>query len=225
VPTDAPYQNLEDPMRSSHPLPPERLSTSLELDPDEWAPVHLYTLVTSLVVPRPVAWISTIGPDGRENLAPYSYFNLVADLPPHVVFSSIGVKDTLRNIRATGEFVVNLAGRGQLSALDVTAASPPRGSSEFDLGGVTAVPAKRVRAPRVAEAKAHLECLVAHEVPAGNGYVVIGRVIHIHVDPSVWTHHRVEPRLYDPVVRLSRRYGALGLDLTEEEEPSAHVLA
>jgi flavin reductase (DIM6/NTAB) family NADH-FMN oxidoreductase RutF len=212
-------------MRSSHATPPDRLDTALELEPDDWAPVDLYTLVTSLVVPRPVAWISTLDPSGHKNLAPYSYFNLVADMPPHVVFSSIGVKDTLRNIRATGEFVVNLAGREQLAALDVTAADPPPGRSEFDLGGVTVVPSRRVRPPRVREAKAHLECRAVHEVPAGNGYVVIGRVVHIHVDPSVWLSRRVAPERYDPVVRLSRRYGALGLDVTAEEEPSTHVLA
>jgi flavin reductase (DIM6/NTAB) family NADH-FMN oxidoreductase RutF len=159
------------------------------------------------------------------NLAPYSYFNLVADRPPHVMFSSIGVKDTLRNVRETGEFVVNLAGRSELSALDLTAASPPVGVTEFELGGVTTASSRRVRPPRVAEAKAHLECRVVDEVAAGNGHLVVGRVVHVHVDPSVWADGRVVPALYDPVVRLSRRYGALGIEVTPEEEPSDHVLA
>jgi flavin reductase (DIM6/NTAB) family NADH-FMN oxidoreductase RutF len=212
-------------MRSSHPAPPEELDRPLELDPDDWEPVDTYTLVVSLVVPRPVAWISTVSPSGGLNLAPYSYFNLIADQPPHVVFSSIGVKDTLRNIRATGDFVVNLAARRQLSALDVTSAELPSGVSEFDLGGIRAVPARVVRPPRVAEAKAHLECRAVKEVQAGNGHLVIGRVVHVHVDPSVWCGRRVDPALYDPVVRLSRRYGALGTEMTPEEIPSTHALA
>jgi flavin reductase (DIM6/NTAB) family NADH-FMN oxidoreductase RutF len=210
---------------SSHEAPPDQLRHPLEVDPEDWAPSHLYTLVTSLVVPRPVGWISTMSLAGQLNLAPYSYFNLVADRPPHVMFSSIGVKDTLRNVRETAEFVVNLAGRSELSALDVSASSPPVGMSEFELGGVTVADSLRVRSPRVAEAKAHLECRAVREVVAGNGYLVIGRVVHIHVDPSVWADGKVVPALYDPVVRLSRRYGALGLEVTPEEEPSDHVLA
>ena len=100
-------------MSSSHEAPPEQLRHPLEVNPEDWAPSHLYTLVTSLVVPRPVGWISTMSLAGQLNLAPYSYFNLVADRPPHVMFSSIGVKDTLRNVRETAEFVVNLAGRSR----------------------------------------------------------------------------------------------------------------
>lgn len=212
-------------MLSSHPEPPPELGADLELDPDDWASPHTYTLIGSLVVPRPVAWVSTIGADGRLNLAPYSYFNLVADDPPHVMFSSIGAKDTLRNVRDNGEFVVNLAGRGQLGALDKTAESTPDDRSEFDLCGVTAEPSQRVRPPRVAEAKAHLECAMVWHAPAGNGYVVVGKVLHIHVDRSVWSHGRVAPALYDPVVRLSRCYGALSGELTPEEAPADHALA
>ncbi|GAA1714213.1 flavin reductase family protein [Fodinicola feengrottensis] len=212
-------------MFSSHPEPPPELGADLELDPEEWASQHTYTLIGSLVVPRPVAWVSTIGADGRLNLAPYSYFNLVADDPPHVMFSSIGAKDTLRNVRDNGEFVVNLAGRGQLGALDKTAESPPDDSSEFDLCGVTAEPSQRVRPPRVAEAKAQLECVLVWHAPAGNGHVVVGRVVHIHVHRSVWSDGRVAPALYDPVVRLSRRYGALSAELTPEEAPADHALA
>src|SRR5262249_21186401 len=112
-------------MNPSHPFPPERLEAPLEIDPADWSKRHVYDLVTSLVVPRPVAWLSTVPPGGHRNLAPYSYFNLVADSPPHVVFSSVGEKDTLRNVKATGEFVVNLASRTLLAALDATAISLP----------------------------------------------------------------------------------------------------
>lgn len=209
----------------SHDAPPARLDTDLDVDPSAWTVADVYTLIGSLVVPRPVAWVSTMSAAGTPNLAPYSYFNLVADDPPHVMFSSIGVKDTLTNIRETGEFVVNLAGRGDLWALDRTSASLGAAASEFEIAGVHAVPAATVRPFRVSQAKAHLECGLAWEAPVGNGTVVVGRVQHIHVDPSVWADGQVVPQLYDPVVRLSHRYGALSPETTAEEAPSEHVFA
>jgi flavin reductase (DIM6/NTAB) family NADH-FMN oxidoreductase RutF len=212
-------------MSSSHAFPPERLEAGLEIDPADWTKAQVYDLVTALVIPRPVAWVSTIAPDGRRNLAPHSYFNLVADDPPHVMFSSVGVKDTLRNVRATREFVVNVAGQDVLGALDATGASLPYGDDEFAFAGLSAVPARCVRPPRVAEASAHLECRLVRVLPTGNCNVVIGRVVHLHVDPSIWSDGRVAPELLDPVVRLSRRYGFLRKDFTAEEAPSPHVLA
>lgn len=211
-------------MSSSHGRPPDLLQTPLELDPAEWTRAETYDLVTSLVVPRPVAWVSTLSPTGERNLAPHSYFNLVADCPPHVAFSSIGVKDTLANILATGEFVVNLASQRLLTALDATGADVPPEVDEFQLAGLTPAPARCVRAPRVAEAPAHLECVLVQVVPVANGNVVIGRVVHVHVDPSIWRDRRVAPDLLDPVVRISRRYGALATTYTAEEPPSPHVL-
>ena len=217
----------------SHPAPPPQLSRDLEVDPLAWSTASTYTLIGSLVVPRPVAWISTLCADGRANLAPYSYFNLVADDPPHVMFSSIGVKRTLANIRASGEYVINLAGREVLDDLERAVHGPaPAPPTLVDAGGAPAfrcglagAPARTVAPPRLRLAKAHLECTLVAELPAGNGIVVVGRVAHIHVDPSVWSDGRVQPHLYDPVVRLSRRYGALGAEVTAEEEPSDHVLA
>jgi flavin reductase (DIM6/NTAB) family NADH-FMN oxidoreductase RutF len=209
---------------SSHPAPPERLDRPLEIDPTEWSLAHVYDLVTSLVVPRPIAWVSTVSAAGGGNLAPHSYFTLVADSPVHVAFSSIGVKDTLRNIRATGEFVVNLASQRLRAALDRSAADVAPDDDEFVLAGVTAAPSRRVRPPRVLEATAHLECVRTAELPVGNGNLVIGRVVHLHVDPSVWVNHRVDSARLDPMVRLSRRYGVLSTRYTEEEEPSPHVL-
>jgi len=211
-------------MASSHERPPKRLAGPLVVNPCEWKRRDVYDLVTSLVIPRPVAWVSTVSPDGRRNLAPYSYFNLAADHPPHVIFSSIGAKDTLRNIQATGEFVVNLAGRNLLWQLDTTAAPLPYGQDEFSLAGVTAVPSLRIGAPRVAQARAQFECELAGLVSAGNGHLVIGRVVCIHVSESIWHNGRVAPELYDPVIRLSRCYGSLAHEFTAEEEPSPHVL-
>lgn len=201
----------------------QTLATGREIDPDALPKPDLYQLITSLVVPRPIAWVSTLSLSGRRNLAPYSYFSLVADHPPHIAVSSIGEKDTLRNIRATREFVVNVADRSLLDMLDRSGSSFPPDMDEFVEVGVTPAPSAAVRPPRVAEAKAHMECKLVDVHPVGNGNLVIGRVVHIHVEPSVWDDGRVDSALLDPVLRLSRRYGRLSAEMTPEEEPAPHV--
>jgi flavin reductase (DIM6/NTAB) family NADH-FMN oxidoreductase RutF len=211
-------------MTSSHGSPPTFLQKPLELDPADWPKASVYDLLTSLVIPRPVAWVSTLSARGERNLAPYSYFNLVADCPPHLAFSSIGVKDTLRNVQACGEFVVNIASRDLIPQINLTAEELPPETDEFVFASLTAEPARRVRTPRVAEASAHFECVLSEIVPVANGNLVIGRIVHLHVRPSIWRNGRVDPGLLDPVVRLSRRYGRIANSFTTEEEPSAHVL-
>ena len=196
----------------------------MELNPSDWTNAHVYDLMTALVIPRPVGWISTISPAGERNLAPHSYFNLVADCPPHVAFSSIGVKDTLRNIQATGEFVVNIASHSLIPQMHATSEELPPEEDEFMFARLTPLSAWRVRAPRVGEAKAHFECVLSQVVPVGNGNLVIGRIIHVHVSPCIWKNGRVDPALLDPVVRLSRRYGAVAKTFSPEEEPATHVL-
>jgi flavin reductase (DIM6/NTAB) family NADH-FMN oxidoreductase RutF len=198
-------------MSSSHAAPPDTLDRPLELDPADWEPRHSYFLVTSLVIPRPIAWVSTRSQSGVPNLAPYSYFNLVSSDPPHVMFSSSGVKDSLRNVRATGEFVLNLVSLDLVEPMNLTAANFPPDQDEFAWSGLTAAPSVRVAAPRVGEAKAHLECRLVQEVPVGSSFVVIGKVVHIHVDPAAWKDGRVDPELLAPVCRLSgTAYAGLG---------------
>jgi flavin reductase (DIM6/NTAB) family NADH-FMN oxidoreductase RutF len=196
---------------SSHPGPPDQLDADLEVAPGEWPPRQVYFLLTGLVVPRPIAWVSTFGPDGVRNVAPHSYFNVVAHDPPHVVFSSSGEKDTLRNIRARGEFVVNIVTRDLVEPMNLTAADLPADEDEFAWAGLEAAPAVAVDAPRVAAAKAHLECRAVEEVRAGNGHIVVGEVVHVHIAPSVWRDGRVDPHLLDPVCRLAGTgYASLG---------------
>lgn len=211
---------MEPDVTSSHPEPPQTLDAPLELSPADWPSRQVYYLMTGLVIPRPIAWVSTLSEDGVRNLAPHSYFNVIAHEPPHVIFSSSGVKDTLRNVRASGEFVVNLVTQHVVEAMNFTATDFPSGEDEFDWAGVTAAPSRTVAPFRVAEAKAHLECRVSDIVEAGNGNLVIGEVTHIHVDDSVWKDGRVDPELLDPVCRLAgTRYATLG-EIFKLDRPS-----
>jgi len=191
--------------------PPDRLTGPLELAAGQWPARELYLLLTGLVVPRPIAWVSTVAADGTRNLAPHSYFNLVSHDPPHVGFSATGVRDTLTNVRASGEFVVNVVSADLVERMNLTATDFPPQEDEFDWAGLAAAPAVRVAAPRVAQARAHLECRLAQEVPVGSATLVIGEVVHVHVDPAVWRDGRVDPALLDPVCRLAGTgYATLG---------------
>jgi flavin reductase (DIM6/NTAB) family NADH-FMN oxidoreductase RutF len=128
-----------------------------------------------------------------------------------VIFSSSGEKDTLRNVQLSGEFVVNLVTQDVVEPMNFTSTDFPPDEDEFTWAGLEATPSERVVPPRVAAAKAHLECRLVQVVPAGNGNIVIGRVVHVHVDPSVWHEGRVDPVRYDPVCRLAGTgYATLG---------------
>jgi flavin reductase (DIM6/NTAB) family NADH-FMN oxidoreductase RutF len=198
-------------MASSHDAPPVTLDRALEVGPDDWQAPGFYQLMTALVVPRPVGWISTISKNGVPNVAPYSYFNLMGSDPPYVAFGSSGVKDSLANLREVPEFVANIVTMHLLERMNFTSGDFPRDEDEFDWAGLTAVPAVKVRPFRVAEAKAHLECELTQVVSDHNTHIVLGRVVHAHVDPSVWKEGRVNPRLLDPVCRLAgSAYAALG---------------
>lgn len=191
--------------------PPDVLEERLELDPGDWEARQVYLLLTGLVVPRPIGWISTLGPDGVRNVAPHSYFNIVAHDPPHVLFSTTGVKDTLRNLRELPEFVANIVTGDVVEEMNFTSTDFPRDQDEFTWAGLTAAPSVRVAPPRVAKAKAHLECEVRDLLTVGNGNLVIGEVVHLSVDPSVWRDGRVDPELLDPVCRLAgTAYAQLG---------------
>jgi flavin reductase (DIM6/NTAB) family NADH-FMN oxidoreductase RutF len=151
------------------------------------------TIFNSLVTPRPIAWVSTVDAAGVPNLAPFSYFNLLTSSPPTVIFSCVNPrdrdeKDTLANVRATGEFVVNLVSHPLLQAMHATSAAVPRGCNEFELAGVASAGSIHVRAPRVQSAPAAMECRLLqlldiqpeHEGDQGST-AVLGRIIGLHV--------------------------------------------
>jgi flavin reductase (DIM6/NTAB) family NADH-FMN oxidoreductase RutF len=168
----------------------------------------------SLVVPRPIGWISSRDRDGRVNLAPFSYFNAVADNPPTVMFSAGGKhlegghKDTPLNVEATGEFVFNLATWDLRDKMNLTSATAPRDWDEFKLAGLTPVPARLVDLPMVKESPAHFECryLQTVEVPTNDpdypNKVVFGQVIAIHIDDRVIEDGKVNLAAIKPIARL-----------------------
>lgn len=180
-----------------------RLGGMPTFDPANLSGKEPYFLLTSLVVPRPIAWVSTIAPDGTVNLAPHSYFNIMSSEPPIVHFTSTGVKDSLRNVRESGEFVVNIVTRDLVEEMNDTSIDFPPDVSEMKWVGLEAAPSDVVRPPRVARAKAALECRVRQITSMGNGNMVFGEVVRFHVDDSVWVDGRVDPVALDPVCRLA----------------------
>src|SRR5262249_18090554 len=110
---------------------------------------QIYHLMNSIVVPRPIAWVSTLSPAGAANVAPHPYRMIVSSRPPIIAFSSSGVKDTLRNVRATGEFVFNQVPQALAEEMNLSSANFPPETSEFDWAGLTPVPGTVVRTPRV----------------------------------------------------------------------------
>ena len=145
--------------------------------------------------------------------------SLLQRLGVPLLFGSTGIKDSLRNLREVPEFVANIVTMHLLERMNFTSTDFPRDEDEFGWAGLTPVAAARVRPFRVGEAKAHLECEVAQIVTDRNTNIVLGRIIHAHVDPSVWKNGRVDPKLLDPVCRLSGSgYAALG-DLVNVRRP------
>ncbi len=169
-------------------------------------------VLTGVVVPRPIAFVSTISPDGIVNLAPYSFFNAVAYDPPTIVFSSsrrvpTKEKDTLANIEATGEFVVNIVVDDIAEAMNKTAAEYPADVSEFEIAGLTPAPSDRVKAPRVAESPVNMECRLVQVVPIGSGDhahgLVIGEIVLMHLRDDIINGHRINHQVLKPTGRLA----------------------
>lgn len=192
--------------------PPAQLTEPLEVDPSILDEHEMEYLLTGLIVPRAIGWISTISKEGIVNLAPFSFFTVASADPPHLVIScGGGTKDTLVNSRETGEFVANIPDRSLIDFVVGTSAAVAPSVDEFDLVGLERTPSVRVKPPRVARAKAHLECVVRQIVPVGSSFLIIGEVVQVHCDPSIWARGRVRPDLLQPVARLGGSYyAALG---------------
>lgn len=167
---------------------------------------------TALISPRPIGWISTRSQSGSVNIAPYSYFNAVSAVPPIVMFSSDGVKDTLTFAQETREFVWNMATWELRSEMNETSANLPRGASEFDHANLAMAPCKLVAAPRVALSPVSFECRVTDIVAvkdvdgkAVNNTVVFGQVVGIHLDERYVRNGVVDTSAMRPLSRLGYR--------------------
>jgi flavin reductase (DIM6/NTAB) family NADH-FMN oxidoreductase RutF len=187
-----------------------------DLDPAELGPRSFYKLLTSVVVPRPIAWVSTRSADGVNNLAPHSFFTVSCVNPPMVQFTSVGVKDSLRNVLATGEFVVCMATEPLFEQVNATGTNFPGGVSEFSEVGLTPEPSRLVAPPRVGESPVALECRLHQALELGDSTVVIGRVVHAAVTTDVFdgdAHRGGLPAIdkLRPLARLGRdEWGTIG---------------
>jgi flavin reductase (DIM6/NTAB) family NADH-FMN oxidoreductase RutF len=167
----------------------------------------------AIVAPRPIGWVSTVGPGGELNLAPYSFFNAVCDSPPMIAFSSTGPKDSATFAHAGGEFVWNMPSWDLREAMNLTSKALPRGESEFGFAGLESAPSRLVAPPRVAAAPCALECRVVQVIelkdldgePADQ-YLVIGQVVGVHVDEAYITGDgRVDTAAIKPIARCGYR--------------------
>ena len=192
----------------------------VSIDPSQQTARETYFLLTNLVVPRPIAWVSSLGPGGVRNLAPHSYFNVVSTDPPIIHFTQTGRKDTLNNVEATGEFVVNVVSEDLAEAMNLTAADFPPGEDEFTWAGVEAIASSSVAPPRVARARAAFECRVRSILPMGNGNMVFGDVLAVHIDQDVWADGRVDVAAMAPVGRLGGSAYATVKDIFKLARPT-----
>lgn len=173
-----------------------------DFDPGELSSRAFYRLLTAVVVPRPIAWVSSTSVEGVDNLAPHSFFTVASVSPPIVQFTSVGEKDSLRNIRARGEFVVNLAPAPLMAQVNATGTDFPPDVSEFDAAGLTREAGRSVGVPRVAESPVALECRLHSTLPLGDCFLVFGEVTHVVVDADSLDGSHPSIALLNPLARL-----------------------
>jgi flavin reductase (DIM6/NTAB) family NADH-FMN oxidoreductase RutF len=178
----------------------------MHIDPSQQTPADNYKLLTNLIIPRPIAWVSSMNDSGVINLAPFSFFNAVGSEPVYVVMSighrdSGAPKDTARNIEAKGEFVVNMVTEDLLGAMNISAADFPPDQSELVAAELQTAPSMVIKTPRLAQAQVSLECKLHQSQPLGTNTLLIGEVVMFHV-----ADHLVGPRLhindFAPIGRL-----------------------
>ncbi len=182
------------------------INMRIDFDPQVMDSSAFYRLLTSVVVPRPIAWVSTLSPvvPFPANLAPHSFFTVACTEPPIVQFTSVGRKDTLNNVEATGEFVVNFCSEPQFEQINATGTDFPPGVGEFDAVGIEQEASLRVKPPRVAGSPVALECRLHSTLRLGNSTVVFGEVVHAAVDEDTMVDGLPDVRLLRPLSRLGR---------------------
>lgn len=187
--------------------------TRVEYAPNDLPPKRYAGLIKHLVVPRPIAWVSTISADGTENLAPHSFFTLASEVPPVALFTSIGDKDSLQNVRETREFVISLASDDLFELVNASATEFPADIDEFAALGIEREPSRVVAPSRVALSPAALECRLLETIPIadGNAVIVLGEIVHVAVSEAVLTADRPDINKLAPLARLGGiQWGLLG---------------
>ena len=183
----------------------------MQCDPAVMSSQSVYKLLIGCVVPRPIAWVSSVAPDGVHNLAPFSFFMGVCGEPPTIAFSSGpregARKDTVVNLRHTGDFVVNVVDDDLAEQMNLTSGEYPPEVDEFALTGLTAAPSVKVRAARVAEAPISLECKVDRIIEVGRGphSLVLGEIVYLHIRDEIYDANtgRIDMHRLRPVGRLA----------------------
>jgi flavin reductase (DIM6/NTAB) family NADH-FMN oxidoreductase RutF len=209
----------------------------VEIDPRSMPPLAVYKLLIGCVVPRPIAWVSTVSADGVNNVAPFSFFMGVCNDPPTLAFSvgprggdakagPAGQKDTVRNLEATGDFVVNVVDDTLAEQMNLTSGEYPPDVDEFVLAGLTAAPGVKVRAPRVLEAPISMECHLAQIVRVGRGphSLVLGEIVHFHIRDDLYDPRagRIDMHRLKPVGRLAGQLYTRVHDIFEMKRPNAN---
>jgi flavin reductase (DIM6/NTAB) family NADH-FMN oxidoreductase RutF len=210
----------------------------LSIDPADCQPRQVYKLMTGIIVPRPVALVSTVDRNGVPNLAPFSFFTGVGSNPPTVLFCPVVRtpsaaasesepdlrKDTLRNVEETGEFVVNVVSDSIAAAANASAAEVPPEVDEFVLSGLTPQPSQLVRPWRVAESPAQMECKVLQVIYTGHasgaGVIVLGEIVRFHLHSNLVEDFRVDPAGLDAVGRMAGNTWARTRDRIELIRPA-----
>jgi flavin reductase (DIM6/NTAB) family NADH-FMN oxidoreductase RutF len=195
----------------------DHATAMLSFNPAECQPRQIYKLMTGIIVPRPVALVSTMSRDGVANLAPFSFFCGVGAVPPTVLFcpalrdgasAEFGErKDTLRNVEETGEFVINVVSEEIAAAANAASTEAPPEVDEFPLSGLTPIASEIVRPPRVAESPAQMECKLLQVIYTGHaarsGVIVLGQIVCFHLREDLFDDFRVDPTGLDAVGRMA----------------------
>jgi len=197
----------------------------VDFDPNTHDPALSHSPIKAMVAPRPIGWLSTLSPQGVANLAPYSFFNLVCDAPYMVMFATSGHKDSFNNVRATGEFVWNLVSEDLGKAMNASSGSVDPGVDEFELAGLEKAASRRVAPPRVARARAALECQLDQIVdlksddPTRRNSLVIGTVRSVFIADDAIVDGRFDVASVRPLARLGYRDYALIDETFELQRP------
>lgn len=186
----------------------------VSIDPTRHPSRQVYKLMTGIIVPRPIALVSTVDANGTANVAPFSFFCGVGSVPPTLLFcptlhgdNPVQQKDTLANVEATGEFVVNVVSEAIAHAANITSSEVSPDVDEFALAGLTPIPGEVVRVPRVAESPAHMECKLLQVIytsrEPGGGVIVLGEIVRFHVREDLLDNFRIDPAGLDAVGRMA----------------------